>query len=133
MSELDKYGKHDPLAKHSSHPKKSKLTIADTDAWLKRHGNGMDRIKKPSNTKAVNVWADYSKVNTVELIYRHLNVHGEIVPSDIQDMSCRRSVHGQCQKMVKNGELVAFKEKRFIHHANLNNNQKYLVGGFKRA
>ena len=133
MSELDKYGKHDPLAKHSSHPKKSKLTIADTDAWLKRHGNGMDRIKKPSNTKAVNVWADYSKVNTVELIYRHLNIHGEIIPSDIQDISCRRSVHGQCQKMVKNGELVAFKEKRFIHHANLNNNQKYLVNGFKRA
>ena len=42
MSELDKYGKHDPLAKHSSRPKKSKLTIADTDAWLKKHGNGMD-------------------------------------------------------------------------------------------
>ena len=133
MSELDKYNRHDPLAKHSSRPKKSKITVADTDAWLKRHGNGMDRIKKPSNTKAVNVWADYSKVNTVELIYRHLNVHGEIVPSDIQDTSCRRSAHGQCQKMVKNGELVAFKEKRFIHHANLNNNQKYLVSGFKRA
>ena len=133
MSELDKYSRHDPLAKHSSRPKKSKLTVTDTDAWLKRHGNGMDRIKKPSNTKAVNVWADYSKVNTVVLIYRHLNIHGEIIPSDIQDMSCRRSVHGQCQKMVKNGELVAFKEKRFIHHANLNNNQKYLVSGFKRA
>ena len=133
MSELDKYSKYDPLAQHSSYAKKSKLTIADTDAWLKRHVNGMDRIKKPSNTKAVNVWADYSKVNTVELIYRHLNIHGEIIPSDIQDTSCRRSVHAQCQKMVKNGELVAFKEKRFIHHANLNNNQKYLVSGFKRA
>lgn len=72
MSELDKYGKHDPLAQHSSYAKKSKITVADTDAWLKKHGNGMDRIKKPSNTKAVNVWADYSKVNTVELIYRHL-------------------------------------------------------------
>ena len=129
MSELD----NDPLAQHSSYAKKSKITVADTDAWLKKHGNGMDRIKKPNNTKAVNVWADYSKVNTVELIYRHLNIHGEIVPSDIQDTPCRRSVHGQCQKMVKNGELVAFKEKRFIHHANLNNNQKYLVNGFKRA
>ena len=96
MSELDKYGKHDPLAQHSSHAKKSKITVADTDALLKKHGNGMDRIKKPNNTKAVNVWADYSKVNTVELIYRHLNIHGEIVPSDIQDTSCRRSVHGQC-------------------------------------
>ena len=133
MSELDKYSRHDPLSKHSGRPKKSKITVADTDAWLKKHGNGMDRIKKPGNTKAVNVWADYSKVNTVELIYRHLNIHGEIIPSDIQDISCRRSVHGQCQKMVKNGELVAFKEKRFIHHANLNNNQKYLVSGFKRA
>ena len=133
MSELDKYSRHDPLAQHSSRPKKSKLTVTDTDAWLKKHGNGMDRLKKPSNTKAVNVWADYSKVNTVELIYRHLNIHGEIIPSDIQDMSCRRSVHGQCQKMVKNGELVAFKDNRFIHHANLNNNQKYLVSGFKRA
>ena len=133
MSELDKYGKHDPLAQHSSYAKKSKITVADTDAWLKKHGNGMDRIKKPNNTKAVNVWADYSKVNTVTLIYRHLNAHGEIIPSEIQDMSCRCSVHGQCQKMVKNGELVAFKEKRFIHHANLNNNQKYLVSGFKRA
>lgn len=129
MSELDKYSRHDPLAKHSSRPKKSKISVADTDAWLKKHGNGMDRIKKPSNTKAVNVWADYSKVSTVTLIYRHLNIHGEIVPSDIQDTSCRRSVHGQCQKMVKSGELVAFKEKRFINHAN----QKYLVNGFKRA
>ena len=133
MSELDKYSRHDPLSKHSGRPKKSKITVADTDAWLKRHGNGMDRIKKPSNTKAVNVWADYSKVNTVELIYRHLNIHGEIVPSDIQDISCRRSVHGQCLKMARSGELVAFKEKRFIHHANPNNNQKYLVNGFKRA
>lgn len=34
MSELDKYSKHDPLAKHSSRPKKAKLTVTDTDAWL---------------------------------------------------------------------------------------------------
>ena len=133
MSELDKYSRHDPLAKHSSRPKKSKLTVTDTDAWLKKHGNGMDRLKKTEKTSVVNIWSQYGKVSTVTLIYRHLNVHGEIVPSDIQDTSCRRSVHGQCQKMVKNGELVAFKEKRFIHHANLNNNQKYLVNGFKRA
>ena len=129
MSELDKYGKHDPLAQHSNYAKKSKITVADTDAWLKRHGNGMDRLKKPNNAKAVNVWADYSKVNTVELIYRHLNIHGEIIPSDIQDMSYRRSVQGQCQKMVKSGELVAFKDNRFIKDAN----QKYLVNCFKRT
>ena len=129
MSELDKYSRHDPLAKHSSRPKKSKISVADTDAWLKKHGNGMDRLKKPSNAKAINVWADYGKVNTVTLIYRHLNIHGEIIPSDIQDMSCRRSVHGQCQKMVKSGELVAFKDNRFIKDAN----KKYLVNGFKRA
>ena len=36
---------------------------------------------------------------------------------------------GQCQKMVKNGELVAFKDNRFINDAN----KKYLVNGFKRA
>lgn len=129
MSELDKYGKHDPLAKHSSRPKQAKLTIADTDAWLKKHGNGMGRLKKTEKTSAANIWSQYGKVNTQTLIYRHLNAHGEIVPSDIQDMSCRRSVHGQCQKMVKNGELVAFKDKRFINDAN----QKYLVNGFKRA
>lgn len=129
MSELDKYGKHDPLAQHSSYAKKSKITVADTDAWLKRHGNGMDRLKKPSNAKAINVWADYGKVSTVTLIYRHLNAHGEIIPSDIQDMSCRRSVHGQCQKMARSGELVAFKDNRFIKDAN----KKYLVNGFKRA
>lgn len=129
MSELDKYGKHDPLAQHSSYAKKSKITVADTDAWLKRHGNGMDRLKKPSNAKAINVWADYGKVNTQTLIYRQLNIFGEIIPSDIKDMSCRRSVHGQCQKMVKSGELVTFKDKRFINDAN----QKYLVNGFKRA
>ena len=133
MSELDKYSRHDPLAKHSSRPKKSKLTVTDTDAWLKKHGNGMDRLKKTEKTSAANILSQYGKVSTVTLIYRHLNAHGEIIPSDIQDTSCRRSVHGQCQKMVKNGELVAFKEKRFIHHANLNNNQKYLVNGFKRA
>jgi hypothetical protein len=46
MSELDKYSRHDPLAKHSSRPKKAKLTVTDTDAWLKKHGNGMDRLKK---------------------------------------------------------------------------------------
>jgi len=46
MSELDKYSKHDPLAQHSSYAKKSKITVADTDAWLKKHGNGMDRLKK---------------------------------------------------------------------------------------
>ena len=129
MSELDKYGKHDPLAQHSSYAKKSKITVADTDAWLKRHGNGMDRLKKPSNTKAINVWAYYGKVNTQTLIYRQLNIFGEIIPSDIKDMSCRRSVHGQCLKMVKSGELVAFKDNRFIKDAN----QKYLVNGFKRA
>ncbi len=129
MSELDKYSKHDPLAKHSSRPKKSKISVADTDAWLKKHGNGMDRIKKPSNAKAINVWADYGKVNTQTLIYRQLNIFGEIIPSDIKDMSCRRSVHDQCQKMVKNGELVAFKDNRFIKDAN----KKYLVNGFKRA
>ena len=129
MSELNKYGKHDPLAQHSSHPKKAKLTIADTDAWLKKHGNGMDRLKKNEKTGTANIWSQYGKVSTVTLIYRHLNVHGEIIPSDIQDMSCRRSVHGQCQKMVKNGELVTFKDKRFIKDAN----KKYLVNGFKRA
>lgn len=129
MSELDKYGKHDPLAQHSSCAKKSKITVADTDAWLKRHGNGMDRLKKPSNAKAINVWADYGKVSTVTLIYRHLNAHGEIIPSDIQDMSCRRSVHDQCLKMARSGELVAFKDNRFIKDAN----KKYLINGFKRA
>ena len=90
-------------------------------------------LKKTEKTSAVNIWSQYGKVSTVTLIYRHLNAHGEIIPSDIQETSCRRSVHGQCQKMVKSGELVVFKEKRFIHHANLNNNQKYLVSGFKRA
>ncbi len=129
MSELDKYSRHDQLAKHSSHPKKSKLTVADTDAWLKRHGNSMDRLKKTEKTSVGNIWSQYGKVSTVTLIYRHLNVHGEIIPSDIQDISCRRSVHGQCLKMVKSGELVAFKEKRFIKDAN----QKYLINGFKRA
>ena len=129
MSELDKYGKHDPLAQHSSYAKKSKITVADTDAWLKKHGNGMDRLKKTEKTSVGNIWSQYGKVSTVTLIYRHLNVHGEIIPSDIQDISCRRSVHGQCLKMARSGELVAFKEKRFINHAN----QKYLVNGFKRA
>ena len=129
MSELDKYSRHDPLSKHSGRPKKSKITVADTDAWLKRHGNGMDRLKKTEKTSVVNIWSQYGKVSTVTLIYRHLNVHGEIVPSDIQDTPCRRSVHGQCQKMVKNGELVAFKDNRFIKDAN----KKYLVNGFKRA
>ena len=129
MSELDKYGKHDPLAQHSSYAKKSKITVADTDAWLKRHGNGMDRLKKPSNTKAINVWAYYGKVNTQTLIYRQLNIFGEIIPSDIKDMSCRRSVHGQCLKMARSGELVAFKDNRFIKDAN----KKYLVNSFKRA
>lgn len=128
MSELDKYSKHDPLAKHSSRPKKSKISVADTDAWLKKHGNGMDRLKK-TNTSAANIWSQYGKVSTVTLIYRHLNAHSEIIPSDIQDTSCRRSVHGQCLKMARSGELVTFKEKRFINDAN----QKYLVNGFKRA
>lgn len=129
MSELDKYSRHDPLDRHSSRPKKAKLTVTDTDAWLKKHGNGMDRLKEAEKTSVGNIWSQYGKVSTVTLIYRHLNVHGEIIPSDIQDMSCRRSVHGQCQKMVKSGELVAFKDKRFINDAN----QKYLVNGFKRA
>ena len=129
MSELDKHSRHDPLAQRSSYAKKSKITVTDTDAWLKKHGNGMDRLKKTEKTNAGNVWSQYGKVSTVTLIYRHLNAHGEIIPSDIQDIPCRRSVHGQCQKMVKNGELVAFKEKRFIKDAN----KKYLVNGFKRA
>ena len=129
MSELDKYSRHDPLAKHSSRPRKSKISVADTDAWLKKHGNGMDRLKKTEKTSAANIWSQYGKVNTQTLIYRHLNAHGEIIPSDIQDMSCRRSVHGQCLKMARSGELVAFKEKRFIKDAN----KKYLVNGFKRA
>ena len=93
MSELDKYSKYDPLAQHSSYAKKSKITVADTDAWLKRHGNGMDRLKKTEKTSVGNIWSQYGKVSTVTLICRHLNAHGEIVPSDIQDMSCRRSVH----------------------------------------
>ena len=129
MSGLDKYGRHDPLAQHSSHAKKSKITVADTDAWLAKNGNGMDRLKKAEKTGTANIWSQYGKVSTVTLIYRHLNIHGEIIPSDIQDTSCRRSVHGQCQKMVKNGELVAFKDNRFINDAN----KKYLVNGFKRA
>ena len=129
MSELDKYSRHDPLAQHSSYAKKSKITVTDTDARLKKHGNGMDRLKKTEKTSAANIWSQYGKVSAVTLIRRHLNAHGEIIPSDIQDTSCRRSVHGQCQKMVKNGELVAFKEKRFIKDAN----KKYLINGFKRA
>ena len=129
MSELDKYSRHNPLARHSSRPKQSKISVADTDAWLKKHGNGMDRLKKTEKTGTANIWSQYGKVSTVTLIYRHLNAHGEIVPSDTQDMSCRRSVHGQCQKMVKNSELVTFKDKRFINDTN----QKYLVNGFKRA
>ena len=129
MSELDKYSRHDPLDKHSSRPKQAKLTIADTDAWLAKNGNGMDRLKKTEKTSVGNIWSQYGKVSTVTLIYRHLNVHGEIIPSDIQDISCRRSVHGQCLKMVKSGELVAFKDNRFIKDAN----KKYLINGFKRA
>ena len=129
MSELDKYSRHDPLDKHSSRPKQAKLTIADTDAWLAKNGNGMDRLKKTEKTSVGNIWSQYGKISTVTLIYRHLNVHGEIVPSDIQDISCRRSVHGQCLKMVKSGELVAFKDNRFIKDAN----KKYLINGFKRA
>ena len=129
MSELDKYGKHDPLAQHSSYAKKSKITIEDGDAWIAKYGNGMDRIKKNEKTGTANIWSQYGKVSTVTLIYRHLNAHGEIIPSDIQDISCRSSVRGQCQKMVKNGELVTFKDNRFINDAN----QKYLVNGFKRA
>ena len=129
MSELDKYSRHDPLAQHSSYAKKSKITVADTDAWLKKHGNGMDRLKKTEKTGAANIWSQYGKVSTVTLIYRHLNVHGEIIPSYIQDMSCRSVVYGQCQKMVKSGELVAFKDNRLIKYAN----KKYLVNGFKRA
>ena len=129
MSELDKYSKHDPLAQHSIRPKKSKLTVTDTDAWLKKHGNGMDRLKKTEKTNAANIWSQYGKVSTVTLIYRHLNAHGEIIPSDIQDISCRRSVHGQCLKMARIGELVAFKDNRFIKDAN----KKCLVNGFKRA
>ena len=59
MSELDKYSKHDPLAKHSSYAKKSKISVADTDAWLKKHGNGMDRLKKTEKTSVVNIWSQY--------------------------------------------------------------------------
>ena len=129
MSELDKYSRHDPLAQHSSYAKKSKITIADTDAWLKKHGNSMDRLKKNEKTGTANIWSQYGKVSTATLIYRHLNAHGEIVPSCIQDISCRCSVLSQCQKMVKNGELVVFKDNRFIKDAN----KKYLVNGFKRA
>ena len=133
MSELDKYSKHDPLAQHSSYAKKSKITVADTDAWLKKHGNGMDRLKKTEKTSAANIWSQYGKVSTVTLIYRHLNAHGEIVPSDIQDMSCRRSVHGQCLKIARSGEIVELKEKRAVYIPALNMNQKFLVSVFKRA
>ena len=133
MSELDKYSRHDPLARHSNRPKNAALTIADTDAWLAKNGNGMDRIKTKAKAGAVNIWGQYSKVNTEILIHRHLNVHGEIVPSDIQDASCRRSVLNKCKRMTNDGVLVEFKEKRLVHHTNLNNNQKYLISGFKRA
>ena len=48
MSELDKYSRHDPLAKHSSRPKKAKLTVTDTDAWLKKNMvTAWTDLKKP--------------------------------------------------------------------------------------
>ena len=73
MSELDKYSKYDPLAQHSSYAKKSKITVADTDAWLKKHGNSMDRLKKTEKTSVGNIWSTainaHEKTQTIAVVW----------------------------------------------------------------
>lgn len=131
MSELDKYSRYDPLAEHSPRPKRTRLTIEDTDEWLAKHGNGIGRI--PANQKHASVWSDYGKQNVATLIRRHLNKNELLFPSDIADMSCRAAVLHYCKKMVREGELVNFQEYRTFTDAKIKNNQKILVSGFKRA
>ena len=112
MSEFDKYSRHDPLAKHSSHPKKSKLTIADTDAWLAKNGNGMSRMPNKAKIVTDAIWSDYGKQSVATLIRRCINANGVVVPADISNTSCQRSVTYYCRNMVANGELEVFTVER---------------------
>ena len=112
MSELDKYSRHDPLAKHSSRPKKSKISVADTDAWLAKNGNGLDRLPQKEKAPQDAIWSDYGKQPVSTLIWRCINKNGEVVPSDISNSTCQRAVQGQLRKMVANGEINEFYVER---------------------
>ena len=105
MSELDKYSRHDPLDKHSSRPKKAKLTVTDTDAWLAKNGNGMSRMPNKAKIVTDAIWSDYGKQSVATLIWRCINANGVVVPADISNSTCQRAVQGQLRKMVANGEL----------------------------
>ena len=112
MSELDKYSKYDPLAQHSSYAKKPKITVADTDAWLAKNGNGLDRLPQKEKAPQDAIWSDYGKRPVSTLIWRCINKNGEVVPSDISNTSCQRSVTYYCRNMVANGELEVFTVER---------------------
>ena len=112
MSELDKYSKYDPLAQHSSYAKKPKITVADTDAWLAKNGNGLDRLPQKEKAPQDAIWSDYGKRPVSTLIWRCINKNGEVVPSDISNSTCQRAVQVELRKMVANGELEVFTVER---------------------
>ena len=91
---------------------KPQLNIEDTDAWLAKHGNGMDRLPKKEKFSPDAIWSEYGNHPVPTLIWRCLNKNGEIVPADISNSACQRAVQGQLRKMVANGELNEFYVER---------------------
>lgn len=134
MSELDKYSRHDPLAKHSSRPKQAKLTVADTDAWLAKNGNGMSRMPNKAKIVTDAIWSDYGKQSVATLIWRCINANGVVVPADISNTSCQRSVTYYCRNMVANGELEVFTVERHTNDPmRAESGSKRKVNAYRRA
>lgn len=131
MSEIDKYDRYDPYARHSTHKKKNSIPLDVGDEWLKKHGNGLDKIEKEV-IKKNGYWQKYGKIPTRKLVSDYFNHYDVLVPSDISDQSCYQNVQTMCNKKVKAGELVRISLTKKGYNPGGGDKVKQVVG-YKRA
>lgn len=91
---------------------KSNITIADTDAWLAKHGNGMARLPKKAIAIPSNHWGQYGEEPLQKLVDDWFAVNDELVPYEIPNPICCNYVRRTCERMVEAGELVKSTVKR---------------------
>lgn len=107
------------------------ISPKDAEAWLKKHGNGMDKIQRPE-VQAKNFWARYGKVSTRHLVSDYFNHFDVLVPSEIPTQGMSQNIHNMCQKKVKAGELVQITiTKKIINPSGGKVTRK--IQAFKRA
>lgn len=125
---------YDEWALYKTHRKTSAsgLTIADTDAWLTEHGNGMNRLPKDNRQTPSKIWRLYGKVGVRQMIHMFFLRNDLLVPADIPERSCAQSITRACNELVKQGYLERVSVKRKSTGAVITSHSNK-VNAYKRA